>query len=365
MVVGVGTTHADELVPRDAELLGIATHVLAKQTLVEVVVTSGYGGVNGIQAAGTYQLQSLVEVQAVLLDVVAQALQVAEGSVTLVAVVDILLDAQLLQQQHTADTQQDFLLQTVLPVATIEGVGDGFVKVGVHLVVGIQQIELDTADVDTPHVGMHLIVGIGDVDDHRVAVLVELALNGQRTEVLRLVVGNLLSVHAQRLGEVAEAIEETDGAHVDVRVGSLLHVVTGEHTQTAAVDLQGRVDTILHAEVSHRGTLVVGLHIHVGTELGVHVLHALHQRLVLQDLLLAVKGQTLQQHHGIMFHIMVNLRVKVTEQVACLEVPYPPHIVGNLVQTLQLLGKTRLHNQILPLRSICIVSFNFHNLSKM
>ena len=47
---------------------------------------------------------------------------------TLIAVVDILLDAQLLQGEHTTDTQQDFLLQTILPVATIERVGDGLVK---------------------------------------------------------------------------------------------------------------------------------------------------------------------------------------------------------------------------------------------
>ena len=78
---------------------------------------------NGIETTGTNQLQSLVEGQS-LLDIVAQALQVAERSMTLVAVIDILLDTESLQQQHTTDTEQDFLLQSVLPVTAIQRVSD-------------------------------------------------------------------------------------------------------------------------------------------------------------------------------------------------------------------------------------------------
>ena len=48
VVVGVLTAHADELVPRDAEHLRIAAHVLAKETLVEVVVTCRHGRVHSI-----------------------------------------------------------------------------------------------------------------------------------------------------------------------------------------------------------------------------------------------------------------------------------------------------------------------------
>ena len=128
---------------------------------------------------------------------------------------------------------------------------------------------------------MNLIVGVGHVDDHRVAVLVELAHDGQRREVLRLVVGYLLSVHRQALCEVAEAIEETYGTHVDIRVGSLLDIVAGQHAETARVNLQGRMDTVLHAEVGHRRTIGVGLHIHILAEQSIDILDALHKQLVL------------------------------------------------------------------------------------
>ena len=49
VVVGVRTAHADELIPSDTQLSGIATHILTEQTLVEVVVTGRYGCVNGIE----------------------------------------------------------------------------------------------------------------------------------------------------------------------------------------------------------------------------------------------------------------------------------------------------------------------------
>ena len=128
VIVWIFTTHTDELIPRDAKALWIATHVLAEESLVEVVMTSWHWSVNSIERRSANQLESLVEVQAILLDVVAETLQVAESSMTLVAVINILLDTKFLQCQDTADTQQDFLLQAILPVTTIERVSDRTVE---------------------------------------------------------------------------------------------------------------------------------------------------------------------------------------------------------------------------------------------
>ena len=215
MVVGMDTTHADELVPCNAELGRIASHVLAEQALVEVIVTCGHWRMNGVEATGANQLHRLVEGQT-LLDIVAQTLQVAECSMTLVAVIDIFLDTEFLQQQHTTDTEQDLLLQTVLPVAAVKGVGDALVELRVHLVVGVEQIELHTTDVDTPDIGMHIIVEIGHVNHQGITLLIQLTHNGQTAEVLGFVIGHLLPVHRQALGEVAIAIQEADGAHIDI-----------------------------------------------------------------------------------------------------------------------------------------------------
>ena len=55
-----------------------------------------------------------------------------------VAVIDIFLDAQLLQRQNTTDTEQDFLLQAFFPVTAIQLVSDGTVELAVHFIVSIK-----------------------------------------------------------------------------------------------------------------------------------------------------------------------------------------------------------------------------------
>ena len=133
---------------------------------------------NSIETTGANKLKSLVESQA-LIDVIAQALQVTESSMTLVTVINIFLDTKFLQQQHTTDTKQNLLLQTIFPIATIEGVGNGLVEVRVHFIVSIQQIELNTTNVNTPNISVNLIVVIRYIDHQRIAILIELTLDGQ------------------------------------------------------------------------------------------------------------------------------------------------------------------------------------------
>lgn len=46
----------------------------------------------------------------------------------LVAMINVLLDAELLESEHTTDTKKNLLLETVLVVATVEGVCDRLVE---------------------------------------------------------------------------------------------------------------------------------------------------------------------------------------------------------------------------------------------
>ena len=96
MVIGVCTTHADELIPGDTQFGRIAAHILTEEPLVEIVMSGRHRGMNGIKRRSTYELHSLVEGQS-LLDIIAQALQVTERSMTLVAVINVFLDAEFLQ----------------------------------------------------------------------------------------------------------------------------------------------------------------------------------------------------------------------------------------------------------------------------
>ena len=232
LVVWVGTAHANKLVPCNTENCRIATHILAKELLVKVIVTCWHRGVAGIETAGTNKLQSLVKGKSVV-DIVNQTLQITKSCVTFVAMVDVFFDSKFLQQQHTTDTKKYLLLQTVFPITTIKGMSDGFVVVGIHLVVSIKKIQTDTTYVNSPDVCVYLIVHIWDVNNHRVAVFVELTLNGKRIEVLGIIVSYLLTIHRKALAEIAVTIQETDCAHINVGVRSFFHVITSKHTQTA------------------------------------------------------------------------------------------------------------------------------------
>ena len=102
---------------------------------------------------------------------------------TLVTVVNVLGDAHSLEGEHTTDTEEDLLLEAVLPVTTIELEGDGAVKLRVELVVGVEQVQGYATYLYLPYVSVHLIVDIGNCYYEGLAVLVHYTLQGEVGEV--------------------------------------------------------------------------------------------------------------------------------------------------------------------------------------
>ena len=236
-VVRICATHADELIPRDSELLRVATHVFSEEVFIEIVVTSRNWSVASIESRSTHELKSLVERES-LLDIVYKTLEVAESRMSLVAVVDIFLNAELLKSEHTTDTEENLLLETVLPVATIERVSDWAVELRVHFIVSIEEVELHTTHVCSPYRSVNHIIHIRNVNNERLSSCrVDSTNNRERVEVLCIVVSNLVALHRDRLLEISEAIEETYSTHVYVRVRSLFYVVAGKHSKTTRVNL--------------------------------------------------------------------------------------------------------------------------------
>ena len=127
--------------------------------------------------------------------------------------------------------------------------GDRAVEFRIQLIVCIKEIQRHAADVYSPYIGVNVVIHIRHINYQRFSVFVELTYDRQRIEVLCVIICNLLSVHAQRLLEVSVSVEEANTTHVDVAVGSLFHIVTGKHSQTARVDFQYLVDTEFHAEI--------------------------------------------------------------------------------------------------------------------
>ena len=207
---------------------------------------------------------------------------------------------------------------------------------------------------------MYLIIHIRYVDNHRLTVLVHLLLNGQAAEVLSLVVGNLLSVHGERLREVSEAIEETYGHHIHIGVRSLLHVVTSQDSQTSRVNLKSLVQTIFHAKVSHAGTILAGLYVHIRAELLVGLVHALEDILVLGEFGKTLVGNALQHEDRVLSTLFIKGGIQAREKAAGTVIPSPPHIVSQFLQFLEFLGDATLDDNGFPLDIVGVTCFDNH-----
>ena len=76
----------------------------------------------------------------VVLHVIDEPLEIKQRCMSLIAMIKIGLDAELVKHKHTAYTKEIFLLDTVLPVAAIELVGNLTVELRVTVEVSVEQI---------------------------------------------------------------------------------------------------------------------------------------------------------------------------------------------------------------------------------
>ncbi len=208
---------------------------------------------------------------------------------------------------------------------------------------------------------MNRVVVIRNINHQWQTVLIQLALDRKLTKVLSLILSHLLTIHRQRLSEIAITIQEANSHHVNIRVRSLLHVVTSQNAKTTRINLQNVAQTILHAQISHRRTSLVRLHVHIFTELLVKLVHALHHACILCQFLKFLVVHPLKEQHRVLLHLLPKVRVKVLIQVSRLIVPRPPHVVRNLIQWLKSLWNVTSHANLTPVRSISIACLNFHN----
>ena len=244
--------------------------VLGEQIFGEGVVPCGNGSVGSEKSAGTDQLKRLVEVKMLVLHILAQPLQACECGMALVKMVDGGIEPKLTQGPYAADTQQYLLLEAVLPVSSVELMGDLAVFGSVGLEVGIEQIKIGTSHRHLPDTGAHLAAGHGHLDGTPVAVLVKHGLGGNLKEVLGVVLSYLVALGRDTLGKVAVAVQQAHRHHINVHVGAFLQVVTCEDAQAAGINLERRLQAVLHTEVSDGRIGTLALEGHIAVELVHH-----------------------------------------------------------------------------------------------
>ena len=151
----------------------------------------------------------------------------------LVAVIYLRGHAELAEGADTADSEKEFLLQTVLPVSTIEVVCDRPVLRKVLRDVCIKKIELRAAYIHSPETCIEVAARESHADAHPVAVLVTYRRCRDLHEILSHILCHLLALSCELLVEISETIEKTYCHEIGVHVRSLLDIVTGKDTQTA------------------------------------------------------------------------------------------------------------------------------------
>ena len=283
-----------------------------------------------------------------MVDHFADALDADEGGVSLVAVIDVVPDAQLAQGADAADAQQDLLLEAVLPVAAVEVVGDLAVLLEVGLEVGVEQVEVRAAHLAFPDARRERAAREGDGDRHPAAGVVAHGRNGQLVEVLRFVGGLLRPLGREPLREVAVAVEQAHGGHRHVLVRSLLEVVAGQDAQTARIDLQRRMESVLHREVGDRRGLRVGLFVHVVAELRVHGVELREEVRVVLELFEPFDAQLVEEGDRVAVRSGPQGGVDAFEQVAGAGIPAPPEVARQLLEGVQPFGQRLIDHHAVP-----------------
>ncbi len=123
-----------------------------------------------------------------------------------VHVVDIFFNTQFVEQQNAAYAEQELLLHAVFPVTAIQLMSDGSVIFAVTFEVGVHQKQVDASYGYFPYVRVDDAVVKRHFQNQRLAVFVVHLADRQIAEVLRFVVGDLLSVHRKALGEITVAV---------------------------------------------------------------------------------------------------------------------------------------------------------------
>ena len=246
---------------------------------------------------------------------------------TLVAVIYLRIDAEFPQGADTTDTKHKFLLQAVLPVATVKVIGDLAVLREIGLVVSVEEIEVGASDRHFPNSRGNVPSRESHAGGHPIAVFVKHRLSGNLREILGVVLGHLLSLAGQNLGEITVPVKEAYGDEIDVHVAGLLKVISSEDSETSGIDLKGSVQTIFHAEITDGRIGTLGLQGHVLTKLIHHGLVALQEGVILSQLVEPLDTHDVKKGHRVVPGVMPDFGVDGLEQSLGALVPAPPEVL--------------------------------------
>ena len=142
-------------------------------------------------------------------------------------------------------------------VAAVEPRRDGARPLRIAFDIGIEQIEMDAADLHFPDRQLERVIRIieRDLDQDRLAVVIQHL--GRRLGPRFEIGGDILlpAVVVEPLAEISLPIEQRHRHQRQAEIARLLDVIAREHAETAGIDRQNRVQTELGGKI---GKLLLG-----------------------------------------------------------------------------------------------------------
>ncbi len=262
--------------------------------------------------------------------------------------------AQRPQGPDSAQAQNDLLVDAKVVVATIELVSDGPVVLVVARKVGVQQENFHMPQTGFPHPHLHFPARQLNLYMDFIARLIEDRPDRQVVEIGGGVVGYLVALGIDGLGEIPLPVQNPNRRQRQAQVAGRLDQVSREHAQASRVQGDAFVKTELGAEIGHE--VPVGLEVVVdlgagslavvAVEPGEDSVILLHVHPIEGGLLQASLGDTAQENLWIVAAAVPQIRVQLIEQAADAPVPRVHQVVGELGQPVQGLRKPGLDLQL-------------------
>ncbi len=225
---------------------------------VEPFVTGRDGRVDGEDAVRADPRKGLVQRRAIG-DGLARSLGEQEGGVALVQVPHGRRQSQRPDGAHSANAEDELLVEPHLATADVQDVGDRAIGPVILRCVRVQKEHRHATDLGAPDIDTDIASGQLHGDGQRVARAVEGTAEWQARGFVVRVGVFLVTVRVDRLAEVAPPIEEPDAHQWQGHVAGRLQVIARQHAQAARVDPERFVDPVLGAEIRDRAVQFVGV----------------------------------------------------------------------------------------------------------
>ena len=168
------------------------------------------------------------------------------------------------------------------------------------------------------------------------------AADGQQPEIVLGIKRRLVPVGSDFLLEITALVEQPHGDQRDAQVAGRLEVVAGKHAETAGVNGQTFVNTVLGRKVGDGrrgrqfGNRLVERRLHVGVESFQGAAVKLHVSFVLRQLDKSAMIGFPQQLDSVVTDFVPQGRIDAAEQRLVFRMPSPPEIVRQFVEAAQL-----------------------------